>query len=107
MAFSHEARTLLREPVDTDFRQLAGCISGCGGELLFIVWRRSSFDFADRCFVGRALDGLATFLGGGLGFAGLGGGDDLSVAGLEPEPVLAGEKEDGRSERIEGRLGSW
>jgi hypothetical protein len=31
--YSHEARTRLREPVDTDFRQLAG--------LNFVVWRRA------------------------------------------------------------------
>jgi hypothetical protein len=36
------------------------------------------------------LDGFAALLGGGLGFLGLAGGDDLSVAGLEPEPALAG-----------------
>ena len=38
------------------------------------------------------MNGLATCLGSGLGFAGLAGGVELSVAGLEPEPVLAKRK---------------
>jgi hypothetical protein len=75
MAYSHEARTLLREPVNTDSPRLA-----------------RGNDFADRCFGSRALNGLATCLGSGLGFAGLAGGVELSVAGLEPEPVLAKRK---------------
>ena len=38
------------------------------------------------------MNGLATCLGGGLSFAGFAGGVELSVAGLEPEPVLATRK---------------
>ena len=106
MAYSHEARTLLREPVNTDFGCLRGLYFGMWRQLLFIVWRSSGFDFADRCFVGGALNGLATFLGGGLRFAG------LTVATTCPLPALsrnrylpARKKLTGAS--VVGRPGSW
>jgi hypothetical protein len=38
--------------------------------------------------VGCSLDGLATFLSCRLGLVGFSGSDDLSITGLEPEPVL-------------------
>ena len=87
MARGHEARTLPREPVMTHFRPAvfwdnAGSCLSSGG--------RAGFDFDDLCFVGGALDGFARLSWRRLGFVGLPGGDDLSVAGLEPEPVLVG-----------------
>ena len=76
MAYIHEARTLLREPVNTDFRQPVAVFRDVAAGLLLIVWRRSDFDFADGCCGRRALNGLGTLVGGGLGFAGLAGGED-------------------------------
>ena len=100
MAYSHEARTLLREPVNTDFRLLAGAVlrdvaAGCcllsgGAEV------STSPTVASFC---GAVERDSQPFWRRLRFAGLTGGDDLSVAGLEPEPVLAGQEEDDGSER--------
>src|SRR5205823_3413115 len=50
---------------------------------------KSDVGLDDRCAVGGSLHGLAALQRRGLGLVGLPRRDDLTVAGLQPEPVLA------------------
>jgi len=47
-------------------------------------------DLDDGCAIGGSLHALAASPGVGEGLVGFAGGDDLAVAGLEAEPLLAG-----------------